>query len=147
MLHLRGVNHSVLTFEVGEEHISAVEVAKSLNIDADRLFKTLVCRDLESRLFVYVIPGSCELDVKKAAEAAGVKRVRLIPVTELRETTGYVRGGCSPIGMKKHYPTFIDESATLYEKIVVSAGARGEQLSLSPSDLIDITFAKCVDLV
>jgi Cys-tRNA(Pro)/Cys-tRNA(Cys) deacylase len=145
-LELQGIEHSVFTFEVGEEHKSAVDVARSLKINPDRLFKTLVCSDLDSLIFVYVIPGSCELDLKKAADPAGVKRLRLVPVSELQDITGYVRGGCSPIGMKKQYPTYVDESATLYERIVVSAGIRGAQLSLSPADLIRITSATTSDL-
>ena len=92
-LELGAIEHTVLTFDVGEEHKSAVDVAHSLGIDPDRLFKTLVCSDLGRRMFVYVIPGSCELDLKKASDAAGVKRVRLLPVSDLLDTTGPVRVG------------------------------------------------------
>ena len=145
-LETREIEHSIVTFEVGEEHTSAVEVAQTLGVDPDRLFKTLVCSDTDSQMFVYVIPGPCELVLKKAAEAARVKRVRLLPVSDLQNVTGYVRGGCSPIGMKKRFATFVDESASLFDKIFVSAGIRGAQLSIAPSDLIEITSATSADL-
>ena len=145
-LETRKIEHAIATFEVGEEHTSAVEVAKTLGVDPDRLFKTLVCSDTDSQMFVYVIPGPCELVLKKAAEAARVKRVRLLPVSDLQNVTGYVRGGCSPIGMKKRFATFVDESASLFDKIFVSAGIRGAQLSIAPSDLIEITAATSADL-
>jgi Cys-tRNA(Pro)/Cys-tRNA(Cys) deacylase len=147
MLEARGIFFEMLSYEVDESDLSAVSVAAKAGIDIDRVFKTLVLRSSEGDIFVCVIPGGCELDLKKAAKAAGVKKADLIPVKEILKLTGYVRGGCSPVGMKKTYPTFIDETCQLYEQIYVSAGARGLQLLITPGDLIDVVSSEITDLV
>ena len=109
-------------------------------------FKTLVARGERSGLLVFCIPVCCELDLKKAAQAAREKKVELVHVRELLELTGYLRGGCSPVGMKKQFPTYIDETAVLYEEIAVSAGIRGCQMLLAPQRLIDYVHMTPADL-
>ena len=110
------------------------------------MFKTLVARGEKTGINVFCIPVCCELDLKKAAKAAGDKNMALIPVKDLLPLTGYIRGGCSPVGMKKKYPTFLDETAELWEEIAVSAGARGHQMILPPMDLAELIDAGIVDI-
>ena len=113
----------------------------------EEVFKTLVARGERTGINVFCIPVCFELDLKKAAKAAGDKNMAMIPVKELLSLTGYIRGGCSPVGMKKKYPTFIDETAQLYDEIAVSAGARGHQMLLNPEELAQFVAAKFVDLI
>ena len=134
-------------YQVDEDDLSGVHTAEMLGTDPDCMFKTLVCRDDKGGYFVFRIPVAYELDLKKCAAAAGVKRVEMIHVKELLPLTGYIRGGCSPIGMKKKFPTLIDETATLYDRIYVSAGQRGCQLYLSPTDLAGYVDAQFADLL
>ena len=134
-------------YQVDEDDLSGVHTAEMLGTDPDCMFKTLVCRDDKGGYFVFCIPVAYELDLKKCAAAAGVKRVEMIHVKELLPLTGYIRSGCSPIGMKKKFPTLIDETATLYERIYVSAGQRGCQLYLSPTDLAGYVDAQFADLL
>ena len=134
-------------YQVDEDDLSGVHTAEMLGTDPDCMFKTLVCRDDKGGYFVFCIPVAYELDLKKCAAAAGVKRVEMIHVKELLPLTGYIRGGCSPIGMKKKFPTLIDETATLYDRIYVSAGQRGCQLYLSPTDLAGYVDAQFADLL
>lgn len=134
-------------YQVDEDDLSGVHTAEMLRTDPDCMFKTLVCRDDKGGYFVFCIPVAYELDLKKCAAAAGVKRVEMIHVKELLPLTGYIRGGCSPIGMKKKFPTLIDETATLYDRIYVSAGQRGCQLYLSPTDLAGYVDAQFADLL
>ncbi len=124
-----------------EDHLDASHVAAQLGEDLDCVFKTLVLRGDKTGLFVCVIPGSLEVDLKVAARISGNKSCAMIHVKELLPLTGYIRGGCSPIGMKKPYPTFIHESALLYEHIYVSAGMRGLQIRIEPQALIDFVGA------
>jgi Cys-tRNA(Pro)/Cys-tRNA(Cys) deacylase len=147
LLESHGINYSLQSYEVDEENLSAKAAAAKAGLDLDRVFKTLVLRSSSGDIFVCVIPGSCELDLKKAAQVSGSKKADLVPVKEIKQLTGYIRGGCSPIGMKRHYPTFIDESCTLYEAIYVSAGTRGLQVNIAPRDLIHITSSDVADLV
>ena len=112
----------------------------------EQVFKTLVTRGDKRGILVFCIPVCCTLDLKKAAKAAGDKKVEMVHQNELLPLTGYIRGGCSPVGMKKAYPTFLDETAELYDEIAVSAGARGQQLILSPADLIDYGQLQVCDL-
>ena len=112
----------------------------------EQVFKTLVARGEKRGIVVFCVPVCCELDLKKAAKAAGDKKIEMVHMKELLPLTGYIRGGCSPIGMKKVYPTFIDETAQLYEEIAVSAGMRGQQLILHPDDLICYTDMTVCDL-
>lgn len=134
-------------YQVDEDDLSGVHTAEMLGTDPDCMFKTLVCRDDKGGYFVFCIPVAYELDLKKCAAAAGVKRVEMIHVKELLPLTGYIRGGCSPIGMKKKFPILIDETATLYDRIYVSAGQRGCQLYLSPTDLAGYVDAQFADLL
>ena len=130
-----------------EKYVSGVEVAKALGEDEDSLFKTLVTYSQKEREhFVFCIPSAYELDLKKAAEAVGAKDIEMIRQKELLPLTGYVHGGCSPIGMKKQFKTIIDESALLFDKIYVSAGKRGFQVKLRVSDLASMTSAELKDV-
>ena len=133
-------------YEVDESNLSGVHAAEAMGVDADCVFKTLVARGGKGGLYVFVIPVAEELDLKKCAGAVGEKKVEMIHVKEMLGLTGYIRGGCSPIGMKKKYPTYIDEIATLFERIYVSAGMRGQQLIMNPEDLRRYTEAEFVDL-
>ena len=141
MLDAAGVAYTLVPYEVDEEHLEASHVAEQLGEDLDRVFKTLVLRGDRNGLFVCVMPGSMEVDLRTAARISGNKNCAMIHVKELLPLTGYIRGGCSPIGMKKPLPTFVHESALLYDTIYVSAGVRGLQLCLDPQSLIDFTAA------
>ncbi len=134
------------SFAVDPEHLDARTAARALGLEEERVFKTLVARDERSRIWVFCIPGPCELDLKKAAAAAESKRVVMVRLAELTALTGYQRGGCSPVGMKKEFPTLIDESAVLFERICVSAGQRGVQVLLAPRDLAELIGARFADL-
>lgn len=138
-----GVAHRVITFECPEA-ISGVEVAETLGEDADRVFKTLVTQAKSGEHYVFMVPVACELDLKKAAASVGEKAVAMIKARELLPLTGYVHGGCSPIGMKTSYRTVIDETAQLYDTIMFSGGRIGCQLEMAPDDLdalVGLTFA------
>lgn len=135
LLDAAGIPYTLIPYQVDEEHLDAGHVAASLGEDIDRVFKTLVLKGDRTGFFVCVIPGSLEVDLKVAARISGNKSCEMIHVKELLPNTGYIRGGCSPIGMKKPFPTFLHESAFLYDSIYVSAGLRGLQLCLSPQDL------------
>lgn len=141
LLDAAGISYELIPYEVDEAHLEASHVAEQLGEDLDVVFKTLVLRGDRSGLFVCVMPGSLEVDLKVAAKISGNKSCEMIHVKELLPLTGYIRGGCSPIGMKKALPTFIHESALLYGHIFVSAGVRGLQLKISPLDLIAFTGA------
>ncbi len=141
------IPYETVSYEVDESDLSGTHIAEVLSLpDAGCLFKTLVTKGAHGGYFVFCIPVEYELDLKRCAVCAGEKSVEMIPVKDLLPLTGYIRGGCSPIGMKKAFPTFIDESALLYDKIYVSAGQRGLQLILPPSVLIDFVGAKTADL-
>ena len=133
-------------YEYDENDLSGLHAAEALGKPAEEVFKTLVARGAKTGLNVFCIPVCCELDLKKAAKAAGDKNMELIPVKELLALTGYIRGGCSPVGMKKKYPTYFDETAELYDTIAVSAGERGHQMEVEPMPLIDLVEAALVDL-
>lgn len=141
------IQHQTVEYESNEDEIDAISVAKKINAEPETVFKTLVARNDKNEILVFVIPGNFELNYKKAAKASGSKNVELIKVKELQPLTGYIRGGCSPIGMKKEYPTFIDETAQLHSNIYCSAGIRGMQLFISPEDLAKVTNAIFVDLI
>ena len=132
--------------EYSPEVTDGEEVAKRLNEDPDCVFKTLVCENQSKEHFVFCIPVNHELDLKKAAKAVGAKSIALIHQKELLPLTGYVHGGCSPIGMKKHFATAIDETALLFDFIYVSAGKKGFQIKLNPLELIKYCEAKEFDL-
>ncbi len=135
-----------IEYEVNENDLSGVHIAETTGMNPDIMFKTLVAKGEKRGPLVFCIPVNLELDLKKCAKVAGDKRVELIAVKELFGLTGYIRGGCSPIGMKKKFPTFIDETALLYDKITVSAGVKGCQLLIDRRELIDFIQAECCDL-
>ena len=130
------VTYELIPYEVDENDLSAIHVAASLGEDIECVFKTLVLHGEKSGYFVCVIPGEHEVDLKMAAKASGNKKCDLIPMKELLPLTGYIRGGCSPIGMKKHFPTYIHSTCLDHDFIYVSAGQRGLQIKLAPQDLI-----------
>lgn len=142
LLDSAGIAYELIPYSYSEDDLSAQSVAAELGEDIDMVFKTLVLRGDKSGLFVCVIPGDFEVDLKTAARLSGNKSCEMVHVKELLSLTGYIRGGCSPIGMKKQYPTFVHESALLYDYIYISAGQRGLQLKISPKDLIDFTRAQ-----
>lgn len=141
------VKYELIPYEVDENDLSAVHVAASLGENVEQVFKTLVLRGDKNGLLVCIIPGAEEVDLKKAAKVSGNKSCQMIPMKELLPTTGYIRGACSPIGMKRHFPTFIHQTADSFSQIYVSAGQRGLQLRLSPQDLVNETKAIVADLI
>ncbi len=141
------IAHKLVTYEVDENNLAATHVAEVLGEDVERVFKTLVLNSTPTGHIVCVIPGDKEIDLKKAARAAGMKKVEMLPLKELLPLTGYIRGACSPIGMKKPLPTFIHQTATDFDEIFVSAGQRGLQLCINPSDLITFVGATIADLI
>lgn len=134
-------------YPVDENDLSGSHVADVLGVDHGSMFKTLVLKGDKTGYLVCCIPVDEELDLKKAAKAAGDKKVEMLPMKDLLSVTGYIRGGCSPIGMKKRFPTYLDSSAFLYETITVSGGQRGVQIILSPKDLVDYVGAKSTELI
>lgn len=141
LLDAKGIAYELIPYSYSEEDLSAQHVAAELGEDVDLVFKTLVLRGDKSGFFVCVIPADFEVDLKVAAKISGNKNCEMLHVKELLPTTGYIRGGCSPIGMKKPFPTYIHESALLYDYIYISAGVRGLQLKISPRDLINFVHA------
>lgn len=130
------IAYQLVPYEVDENNLAATHVAEQLGEPIERVYKTLVLRGDRNGHFVCIIQGDKEVDLKAAAKISGNKSAELIPMKELLPTTGYIRGGCTPIGMKKRFPTFIDTTATTFDYIYISAGVRGLQLKLSPHDLI-----------
>lgn len=133
-------------YSVDVSDLSGVHAAQMMGLDPDCVFKTLVARGDKKGVSVFCIPVAEELDLKKCAAVTGDKRIEMIPVKELLGLTGYIRGGCSPVGMKKKYPTWIDETAILNDRIYVSAGLRGQQIIISPDDLRQCVGAEYADL-
>ena len=134
-------------YEYDESDLSGVHAAEVLGEDPEQVYKTLVARGPKTGINVFCIPVCCELDLKKAAKAAGDKSIELIHVKELLGLTGYIRGGCSPVGMKKKYPTFLEETCQIFDEIAVSAGERGHQMFLNPEALADLVGAEMADLI
>ena len=134
-------------YDFDENDLNGNHVAVAIGFPPEQVFKTLVARGPKRGIMVFCIPVCCELDLKKAAKAAGDKSIEMLPVKDLLPTTGYIRGGCSPVGMKKKYPTFFDEVCLLFEQIAVSAGERGHQMILPPEDLIQLVDGKLVDII
>lgn len=146
ILESAGIPFEILSYTVDESDLSGVHVAEELGLPVDQVFKTLVTKGSKNGYAVFVIPVAEELDLKKCALAAGDKRVEMIPMKELLPLTGYIRGGCSPVGMKKPFPTYFDETATLFDHIYLSAGVRGKQFCLDPMALCDFLGAEFADL-
>lgn len=137
LLDAAGIEYELVPYSYSEEDLSAESVAAELDEPIEQVFKTLVLRGDKTKEFVCVIPGDMEVDLKVAAKISGNKNCEMLHVKDLLPTTGYIRGGCSPIGMKKPFPTFIHESALLYDYIYISAGKRGLQIKINPQALID----------
>ena len=133
-------------YEYDEKDLSGSHAAQAIGMPPEQVFKTLVARGARTGINVFCIPVCCELDLKKAAKAAGDKNMQLVAVKELLGLTGYIRGGCSPVGMKKKYPTYFDETAMVWDEIAVSAGARGHQMILAPDRLAQLVNAEFVDI-
>lgn len=142
LLDAAGIEYELIPYSFSEEDLSAVHVAEELGEPIEQVFKTLVLRGDKSGLFVCVIPGDFEVDLKLAARISGNKNCEMLHMKELLPNTGYIRGGCSPIGMKKKLPTFIHESALLYDHIYISAGIRGLQVKIAPQDLFTYVNAE-----
>jgi len=146
LLDSKGISYELIPYEVDESDLSAFAVASKLGQDVERIFKTLVLSGDKTGVFICIIPGSKELDLKKAAKISRNKYAAMVHMKEILELTGYIRGGCSPVGMKKKYATYIDESCILYDQIYVSAGVRGLQLKINPDDLILTTGSEICSL-
>lgn len=141
ILDREGIDYKLIPYDVDPDNLAADHVAQSLGEDIRRVFKTIVLRGERTGLMVCVVPGNREVNLKAAAAAAGDKKAEPVAMKELLGLTGYIRGGCSPIGMKKHYTTFIDSSALQFPTIFVSAGQRGLQFEINPNDLARVAQA------
>ena len=142
-----GISCREAFYEFDEKDLSGIHAAHAIGMEEEQVFKTLVARGERTGINVFCIPVCCELDLKKAAKAAGDKNMELVAVKDLLNLTGYIRGGCSPVGMKKKYPTFFDETCQLWEEIAVSAGARGHQMIVPPEELAGLVNAKLIDII
>lgn len=140
------IEYSLIPYDVDENDLAAQHVADSLGEDIRTVFKTLILSGDRNGHLVCVVPGNHEVDLKKAAKVSGNKKVEMIPMKELLPTTGYIRGGCSPIGMKKRFPTYIHATCTEHEYIYISAGVRGLQIRIRPTDLIEVVDALIADI-
>lgn len=140
------IEYECLEYIFKENEIDALSVAEKIGQEPGLVFKTLVAVSAGKEYFVFVIPGNSELDLKQAAKLTNSKKIDLIPVKELTALTGYIRGGCSPIGMKKQFPTYIDKSAELHKEIFISAGIRGMQIKVPVEGLLRVTNARLVEL-
>lgn len=150
LLDRAGIHYRLVAYQVDENDLSATHVAQNLGEDPATVFKTLVLHGEKTGgggYFVCVVPAPAEVDLKKAAKAAGMKKAELIPMKELLPLTGYIRGGCTPVGMKKPFPVFFHVTAGEFDHIFISAGQRGLQLELSPADIISYTRATVADLI
>ncbi len=141
ILDAAGVRYVLREYAAGEEHMAAPEVARGIGMPPEQVFKTLVARGDRTSILLAVIPGNAELDLKALAAASGNKKVELVAVKEVLPLTGYVRGGVSPVGTRRTYPTYLDETSGLWDVIAVSAGVRGCQMVLAPEDLVRVTGA------
>lgn len=147
MLDRAKIKYDVHSFEVPEEHLSGVEVAELIQANVKTVFKTLVLENTKHEHFVFVIPVSETLDMKKAAALVGEKKLQLMPLDNLKNVTGYIRGGCSPVGMKTLFPTVVDKSCESYSHISVSGGLRTMQITIAVEDLIAITKGKIGEVI
>lgn len=140
------IQYTIHTYEYDDEHIDGISVATTLHQDVQQVFKTLLTTDGKHHYFVFCIPVNESLDLKKCAKVAGVKSLEMVHVKDLLNLTGYVRGGCSPVGMKKHFDTFIEETAQLFDTIFVSAGKKGMQMEVDPIELCQLIHAQFVSI-
>lgn len=141
------IPYELKTYKVNPDDLGAIHVANEVNMNIKTVFKTLVLHSDKNNIIMACIPGDDELHLKKLAQAANFKKVEMIHLKELQPLTGYIRGGCSPLGAKKNYPVYIDKTALNWEQIAISAGIRGEQILLNPNDLIKAVNATVVDLI
>ncbi len=141
------IKYEALQYIPDENDLSGVHIAKQIGLPYEMVFKTLVAVGEKQGPLVFCIPVAEELDLKKCAKAAGDKRVELVAVKDLLNLTGYIRGGCSPVGMKKKFPVFFDESVILFDKITISAGVKGCQLVVKSSEIVEFTGAKVIDII
>jgi Cys-tRNA(Pro)/Cys-tRNA(Cys) deacylase len=146
IIEAAGILHSMHDYDVNEDDLSGETAAKKIGADPESVFKTLVTTGEKNTPFVFCIPVTTELNLKKAAAASGNKKIEMIKMKDLLPLTGYIRGGCSPIGMKKKFPTYIDETAQLFDSIYISAGVRGTQVCLPPDDLLRLIEGIYADL-
>ncbi len=146
LLENAGIAFTAHEYDISDGEIDAQSIARKLGVEGDRVFKTLVTEDPDRRHYVFVVPAIASLNLKKAAKTAGVKSIAMIKQKDLLGLTGYIHGGCSPIGMKKLFPTFIDETAILFERIFVSGGKVGLNLEIQPEDLAGFVSAEFADL-
>lgn len=144
MLDEEGISYQVHSYTSEDGKIDAESVAMKCGQNVEQVFKTLVTEGNDRNFYVFVVPANQKLDLKACAKAAGVKSVEMIPQKELLKTTGYIHGGCSPVGMKKHFPTFFDETAQLFDTICVSGGKIGLQIEAAPDDLLSVTHGEYV---
>lgn len=142
-----GFSCKELFYEYDENDLNGNHAAEALNLPPEQVFKTLVARGTQTGINVFCIPVCCELDLKLAAKASGDKKIELLPVKELLGITGYIRGGCSPIGMKKKFPTYIDETCELFDEIGVSAGERGHQMMIPVAAILQIANAEIKNII
>ena len=147
LLDQKKVPYTPHTYPHGDDAVDGVTVAQMTGMDPAKVFKTLVARGASKTPYVFVIPVACELDLKKAAKAVGEKSIELLHVAEINAVTGYIRGGCSPVGMKKQYPTVFHRTALDYETVYISAGKIGAQVELAPRALLDLLGASTADIV
>ena len=141
------IRYDLVPYTVDEDNLAATHVAEELGEDIATVFKTLILKGDRTGYFVCVIPGDKEVDLKAAARVSGNKKADLIPMKELLPTIGYIRGGCSPIGMKKPFPTFIHSTCIQHNIIYISAGVRGLQIAIAPNDLIEFVSAEVADII
>lgn len=141
-----GIKYSVTGYDVDPDNLDALSAAAKLGVSPECIFKTIVMRNDKNLIFVFCVSAESEVNLKKARSVTGSKEIKPVKMTELLGLTGYIRGGCSPIGMKKKYPLFVDETATLFDEIYVSAGIRGKQLIISPDNLIKATDGIFADI-
>ncbi|MFN8360555.1 MAG: Cys-tRNA(Pro) deacylase [Candidatus Kapaibacterium sp.] len=147
ILDAHSIPYKLLEYTVDEESLDAITVANKIGLPPEQVFKTLVLVGDVVKYFVAVIPGNEELSLKKAAQISGNKSCAMLPLKELQPLTGYIRGGCSPIGMKKQFPTFIEETAQLFDEISISPGQRGLQILIKPADILAVTGGEFVGLI
>ncbi|MDF2541664.1 MAG: ybaK/ebsC protein [Herbinix sp.] len=146
LLDQEGIPYKAMEYEVDENNLGGEHVASLIHMPSDQVFKTLVAKGEKKGITVFCIPVNAELNLKKAATIIGDKKIEMLPVKDLLGTTGYIRGGCSPIGMKKKFPTYMDETAELFEEITVSAGVRGCQLCIPTNQLVNYIDATLCDI-
>ena len=140
-------NYETHSYKTDGEHVDGITVANAIGRDVNQVYKTLVVQGHSKEYYVFVIPVDQNLDLKKAAKAAGEKNVEMIHVKDINKVTGYIRGGCSPVGMKKLYGTFVNETAQNLDTIIVSAGKIGYQIELKPADLQEVTNFEYADVI